>query len=97
MTPKTLEGFELRKVKGRSDDRHSYAHRWAARCCNEEHISCSKSRSSELDILALGPKAPLYFLGAWLRAASRLDAEEHRGYKPDYAAMAAFRDSYVQT
>lgn len=68
-----IAGIKVSVVKGRvspTHAAHTYADRWATRCCNEDHEGRAKSRSTGLHKDILGLRAAEAFLGAWAAKAS---------------------------
>ena len=91
--PVTIAGCATRFIKGRHDDGWQYYDRWKVFCPNPEHAPCSKSRSVQLDIEALGPRACELFLHAWILRAYDQPAHEHRRYVPTVAERRAVADA----
>ena len=54
------------------------------------HPGCSRFRSLRKNVDWFGPKAPLYFLGAWIKAANHLPVEQHRGHSPPMQTIREF-------
>lgn len=91
--PEFLEGARVRVVRGKHDSGWSYNERLSVRCTNGDHHKCTKSRSVVLQQAEYGPRAPLIFLGAWLRA-SHMPEELHRSYVPTAAEMRDVASSF---
>ena len=80
--PEELEGMRLHRIAGRaSSGGHKYAARLKVCCPNPDHVNCSKSRSTQLMVAELGPRAVLCCLGSWLEHFG-LDEAEHRRFMP---------------
>ena len=86
--PETLMGQEISLIKGRRDERWSYANRLLVRC--PRHDACQKTRSVELEKKRFGDKAPLVFLGAWMSRAWQLGPQQHRTWNPKLDEQAAW-------
>ena len=93
--PETLLGQQVQRVAGRRDSTWSYHRRLRVTCCNPKHEGCSKSRSTQLDVPAFGPQGVIFYLGAWLSASSKPEAE-HRGYRPSPAEIRDFAATFGQ-
>ena len=87
--PDHFLGQRLMKTRAKKDSKWSYCARVAVCCSNPLH-SCTRSRSIEMLVGELGPKAALCYLGCWLDKA-HLTQAEHRAYQPTQDEMHAFR------
>lgn len=92
--PDHLLGQRLRRVKGKHGGGWNYQPRLSISCTNATHERCNKSRSVELDVAKYGPRAALYFIGAWLSRAEAMTAEQHRRWVPDAESIRSFKGVY---
>jgi len=96
--PENLEGMlRLHRIAGRASGSggHNYATRLKVCCPNPDHVGCSKSRSTQLMVAELGPKAALCFLGSWLEHFA-LDVDEHRRFMPSLDDQRDYRARRLQ-
>ena len=91
--PAELDGQRLIKVAGRAGGSHSYAARLKVCCPNADHLHCAKSRSVKMQTSELGAKAPLYFLGAWMEASDKSEAD-HQAHVPSLADQEEYKARY---
>jgi hypothetical protein len=82
--PSHIDGFELKLLSGRSGGDHSRSTRIGVHC-----YCCDlfKSRSTALQTSILGPKAALWYIGAWLERVG----PGHREFRPTLADCQAYR------
>ena len=90
--PPELEGMKLRVVRAKHDNGYSYFSRLSVACPNSDHTNCSRSRSTQLHVSELGPKASLYYLGCWLQQWPSHEGE-HKAYQPTMAEMRVYKAS----
>ena len=86
--PLELEGYSLARIAGRRGGGRNAAVRLGVTC---SCCSFFKTRSTALNTAELGPRAALWFLGAWLQHAGRID---HRDYKPSLEEQHAYKSSH---
>lgn len=81
--PSHIDGFELKLLTGRAGSHHNRSTRLGVHC-----YCCDlfKTRSTALQTDTLGPKAALWFLGAWLDRVG----PGHRDFKPTLADCQAY-------
>ena len=86
--PLQLEGCSLIRIAGRRGGGRSSAIRLGVTC-----LCCSffKSRSTALDVAELGPRAALWYLGAWMQHAGTAD---HRNIRPSIAEQQAYKSAH---
>ena len=86
--PLQLEGCSLIRIAGRRGGGRSSAIRLGVTC-----LCCSffKSRSTALDVAELGPRAALWYLGAWMQHAGTAD---HRNIRPSIALQQAYKSAH---
>ena len=57
------------------------------------HEGCSCYRSLRLDTAFFGPRAAVFFCGAWLRGASVRDVASHHRWRPSRDEVRAYKES----
>jgi hypothetical protein len=87
--PAELHGARLTVEAENLDPGHHYFARLKVQCNNPLHLNCRKSRSTQLQTEVFGPRAALYYLGAWLAASDKPESE-HRGMRPTVAQIRAY-------
>lgn len=89
--PHILEGCKLYTVAGRTGDR-SYHPRLGTKCTC---CGTTKTRSTQLKVEELGPKAALAFLGSWLQKAGTMPPAQHKLHAPSMADMREYKARHL--
>ena len=90
--PENIAGSRL--VAEDKVGRHGALHRGFRVACSFHGWPCRKFRSIAKHTDRYGPRACLYFLGAWLEGAASHPAGSHTGWEPSAAQIRAFIQQY---